>query len=195
MLMAAGSMRLVRPVAAKGRVVGDLLGRQNFLRREMVSQVRGAKLRLGFSNLGSHCLQAFRGDGLSGKLPIEMRLKLDNLLPQRNGLALQCLIEFLNLVLLLGRQLEFVGKLEGMQRTRVAVELGGKGKAHPASGEQVGDFLGGQRLDLAILKIGIWLRMLRQAAALGKKEANSGQDEESFQGGLPDHRVLLRARR
>ena len=87
----------------------------------------------------------------------------------RDRFGLHGIEQLLHLGALIRRQAELVGQLQHMQRSRIAVELGGERQAHAAPGPQIGDLLFGERLDGARLHSGIGL--LGEAAAEARTRA------------------------
>ena len=118
-----------------------------------------------------------------GKQPVELPFLRDQPVADADGFFLHLRKKCLHPRSLLRTERQLVGQFEHMQRARVAVELGRQRESHAASGPQIGDLLGRQRLDGARLQAGI--RLMRLSKASGRCEADSDHGrEQGFHGGL-----------
>ncbi len=88
-----------------------------------------------------------------------------------------------------GREVEPLAELEDVRRAGVVVELGGKGVARTLAGEKLGDALGRNRFDLALLEASIgllasFMSFLRGVVALsapgGPGDEKDGRDGSGY---------------
>ena len=148
---------MVRAVPAQLVVPRHLVAREPPLRLEMPGEVDEAKLSLEDPDLlGQSRDLGFRRARLA-EGAIEPPLESDDPAAERPRPRVDLRAKPPERQRLLVRQLETVGELERVRGAGVVVELGGEGVAGPLAGEEIGDALGRNRLDLPPLEAAVRL--------------------------------------
>ena len=132
--------------------------------------MRGAQRGLRRADLARRRLEARGRDGALRKILVQAALLRDQPRADRDRLGLHGGEQRAQARDLVRRQVEAVGQLDRVHRTRIAVQLGGEREPHAAAGIEIGDLLLGQRLDRTRLEAGIGL--LRQRRCAGDEKRN-----------------------
>jgi hypothetical protein len=149
--------------------------RQEFGRRQVILEMDGAELPLGFANLGRQRAQG-RGRYRSfGKGAIERRFAGDQRLARRNRFRLHGIKQPPHSLTQVGAEFELVGQLEHMHRSRISVQLGREREAHSAPRPQVRHLLVAQRLDRSLMQA-----CVRRAAVLMLRGGQAAEGDDRY---------------
>ena len=180
---------MVGAVAAELVVLRDLVAREELLRLEVSGEVDEAKPPLESSDLrGQPRDLGVRRAGCA-ESAIEPTLELDDPAAERLRLRVDVRLDPFHRPRLVGRDVESIGEREDVRRTGVVVELRRERVAGTLAGEKLGDALGRNRFDLALLEASIallasFLSFLRAVVALsasgGPGNEKDGRDGSGY---------------